>query len=472
MHPVIAIFDLGRTHKKFFLFDPQYKVVKEVTTTIPDIKDEDGDNCEDLAAISQWMKNQLHDTLADQNLNLKAINFSAHGASLVHIDNKGKPVTPLYDYLKPLDSSFLNRFYNIFGGKSQFSITTGSPVLNMLNSGIQLFWLKEKKPDLFKAVQSSLHLPQYGNFLFSGKKHADLTSIGCHTGLWDFNTKEYHHWVKDKGLAYLLPNAESANTVDRIDLSGKEVAIGIGIHDSSAALLPFVKTTQKSFVLLSTGTWNITLNPFFKGILSEEKYFQDCLYYLLDKDRKIAASRLFLGNELDEQAKKLESYFNKRKGYYQDIRIEKGLFEEAIINSSENTAFYPQTMKGTGPFPDLNAPQTDFSKFDSFEAAYYKMMLDLTYLQKLSIELVCGDTKRLYLSGGFLKNEVFKEFLQAFLPDWQLFIAENKRASPLGAAVAIHEAWQKEPLSESISPIIPFVKQFDLDLSRYIPPDF
>lgn len=64
------------------------------------------------------------------------------------------------------------------------------------------------------------------------------------------------------------------------------------------------------------------------------------------------------------------------------------------------------------------------------------------------------------------------ELLQAFLPDWQIFIAENKRASALGAAVALHDVWQYESLSGSVSPVVPFVKELDLDLSRYEVPNF
>ncbi len=469
---MISIFDLGRTHKKFLVFDEDYNVLEESATVIPDIKDEDGYSCEDLEAISRWMKSQIQNALFEKNYDLKALNFSAHGASFVHIDGSGKPATPLYDYLKPLDSDFLKRFYGLFDGKTKFSISTGSPSLNMLNSGIQLFWLKEEKPHIFRSIHSSLHLPQYGNFLFSGKRHADITSIGCHTGLWDFRKHNYHQWLEDEGLSFLLPEAEPVHIFDPVSFKDKKMAVGIGIHDSSAALLPFVKTAQKPFLLLSTGTWNITLNPFFKGTLNKEKYLQDCLYYLLDRNRKVAASRLFLGNEFDFQTRKLETYYNKQRGYYQEVRTEKGLFDEAVKNQYKGAIFYPQTMKDTGPFPDLKGPQPDLSKFDSFEAAYYKMMLDLTYLQKLSIQLVSGDIKRLYLSGGFLKNDIFKELLQGFLPDWQLFIAENKRASALGAAVALHEVWQREPLTKSISPVIPYTKQFDLDLSRYEIPEF
>src|SRR5699024_8628400 len=196
-------------------------------------------------------------------------------------------------------------------GRAGFSIATGSPALNLLNSGIQLYWLKKYRPEQYKKIESSLHLPQYGNFIFSGKKHADITSIGCHTGLWDFKKQTYHHWLRDNNLQLLLPQAEPVDAHDQIVINKKRIPVGIGMHDSSAALLPFVKTAKQPFLLLSSGTWNITLNPFFEGSLEKEKYLRDCLYYLLDVERKVAASRLFLGNEYDFQAKRLASQFNR-----------------------------------------------------------------------------------------------------------------------------------------------------------------
>ena len=29
---------------------------------------------------------------------------------------------------------------------------------------------------------------------------SDITSIGCHTNLWDFQKNKYHYWVKQEGI--------------------------------------------------------------------------------------------------------------------------------------------------------------------------------------------------------------------------------------------------------------------------------
>jgi sugar (pentulose or hexulose) kinase len=92
----------------------------------------------------------------------------------------------LYNYLKPYPESLQKQFYNTYGREAEFAFRTASPVLGSLNSGMQLYRIKYEKPELFKEIKYALHLPQYLSFLISGKVCSDITSIGCHTNLWDF----------------------------------------------------------------------------------------------------------------------------------------------------------------------------------------------------------------------------------------------------------------------------------------------
>ncbi len=57
--PTIAIFDIGKTNKKVFLFDEDYKIRFEKSTELPEIQDEDGFPCEDIHALTQWVKDSF-----------------------------------------------------------------------------------------------------------------------------------------------------------------------------------------------------------------------------------------------------------------------------------------------------------------------------------------------------------------------------------------------------------------------------
>ncbi|WP_315824884.1 FGGY family carbohydrate kinase [Paraflavitalea speifideaquila] len=156
---IIAIFDIGKTNKKLFLFDEEYNMLLERSTPFAEIKDEDGDPCEDIQALTQWVKRSLQEILAMREFDLKAVNFSTYGASFVHIDAEGRPVTPLYNYLKPYPASLQEKLYQLYGGEITFSIHTASPALGHLNSGLQLYWLKHERPGLFEKIRYALHLP-------------------------------------------------------------------------------------------------------------------------------------------------------------------------------------------------------------------------------------------------------------------------------------------------------------------------
>lgn len=108
--PVIAIFDIGKTNKKVFLFNEAYEVVFEKSSTLPETTDEDGYPCENLALLTEWVKNAFQEIAAMNTFNVVAANCTAYGASLVHLDKNGEPVTPLYNYLKPYPEVLTKNF--------------------------------------------------------------------------------------------------------------------------------------------------------------------------------------------------------------------------------------------------------------------------------------------------------------------------------------------------------------------------
>jgi sugar (pentulose or hexulose) kinase len=202
--PVIAVFDIGKTNKKFFLFDQNLKEVYNCYTRLEPVPDEDGFPSEPVLPLRAWMLDTFSAALKSTEFEIKRLNFSGHGASFVHTDLEGEPVAPLYDYLKPFPEELLERFYSENGGKLDFCKVTSSPSLAMLNSGLQLYFLKYAKPEVFKKIQRSLHLPQYLSMLFTGTAVSDFCSIGCHTALWDFEKMDYHAWVKREGIEDLM----------------------------------------------------------------------------------------------------------------------------------------------------------------------------------------------------------------------------------------------------------------------------
>ena len=176
-----AIFDIGKTNKKFVIFDGGFQPLHQEQITIPEIEDDDGYPCDDLTAIEEWMETTLSKALSNLDFKITKLNFSTYGATIVNLGKSVKPVTPMYNYLKPYPDDLLEQFMDGIGGHEAFSTQTASPLLGMLNSGLQIYWLKYRKPHLFKRIDCSLHLPQYFSYLFTGKRSGEYTTVGCHS---------------------------------------------------------------------------------------------------------------------------------------------------------------------------------------------------------------------------------------------------------------------------------------------------
>src|SRR5580692_11807949 len=110
--PVIAIFDVGKTNKKLFLFDENYKIVFEKSARFIETVDEDGFPCENLESLRQSVFDSLNEISRLKEFQIKAVNFSAYGASFVYLDEKGRAITPLYNYLKPYPEGLSKQFYD------------------------------------------------------------------------------------------------------------------------------------------------------------------------------------------------------------------------------------------------------------------------------------------------------------------------------------------------------------------------
>jgi len=446
--PVIAIFDIGKTNKKLFLFDEQYNIIYEKSESLPETKDEDGDACEDLPLLTEWIKKSLLEASLMKDVSVKAINFSAYGASFVHIDREGIPVSPLYNYLKPYPENLKQQFYETYGNEAEFSMDTASPSLGNLNSGLQLYLLKHAKPEIFKKTRYSLHLPQYLSFLVTNQCYSDITSIGCHTALWNFSKNSYHDWLHREDIGNKLASIYPSDQVIYTTLNNGPLMSGVGLHDSSAALIPYLSNFTEPFVLISTGTWCISLNPFNHSPLTAEELKHDCLCYLEYRGKPVKASRLFAGYEHEQQVKRLAAHFHVSIDYYKEVN-----FDAATIGKLSTTPV--RTNNNSGISAELTASgfdNKDLSSFETYEVAYHQLMLDILNQQVHSTHLVFNHstTKKIFVDGGFSNNAIYTNLLAMAFPDTEIYAASVSQASALGAALAVHDYWNKKQVPSKL----------------------
>lgn len=441
--PVCAVFDVGKTNKKLLLFDGDYRLVREIVEPFDEVFDDEGFHSDDLMRLIEWLRMSLTALLTDEEVTVRAVNFATYGASFVHIDAEGHPLTPLYNYLKPFPRPLHEQFYGQRGGCDRFCVETASPDLGLLNSGLQLYWLQHTQPTRFGQIAHSLHLPQFCSYLFTQTPVADLTSVGCHTGLWNFAQHRYHDWLMQESIHTVSQAVVPSSTTIPATFGGKLIPVGVGIHDSSAALIPYLKTFREPFVLISTGTWCIAMNPFNTEPLTISELAQDCLTYLTYEGKPVKASRIFSGNEHERMARHLADYFHTDLGHYKTIAYDPALvarLRTKFRQSDPVTVDLTQLKESAFMERNLNA-------FSHYTEAYHQFMLDLTVQQTASIRLVLGraDVSRIFVDGGFSRNPLYMNLLAEQFPGHELYASEIAQATALGAAIVIEDAWNTRP---------------------------
>ncbi|MBL4560579.1 MAG: carbohydrate kinase [Labilibaculum sp.] len=434
---VIAIFDIGKTNKKILLFDRVFHLVYQYEEKFPTVLDEDGFECDDIQLIKNWMVNTLNALVEDGKFDIQAINFSTYGASLAFLDKEGKLLAPIYNYLKEVNPEIQEALFQEYGGVDEFCRQTASPALGLLlNSGIQALWLKKEKKEIWEKLANTLHFPQYLSFVLTGQITSEPSSVGCHTFMWDFDKMQYHSWLKKEGVK--LPEPVNNNQVYPAFIKGKEIKTGVGIHDSSASLVPYLQNSKEDFILVSTGTWCISMNPFNNEPLTNKQLKNDCLCFLTPEKQQVKSSRLFMGHFHEACVARLNHHYRVGEKYFQNSNYCAEL-EKSLNLKFENTLlFFPL---GIEKFNE-GLEKVDFSVFADYDEAYARLVIELTQLCICSIELVISQkdtTKIIYVSGGFSRNKIFVSLLTNYFTDKKVCTSEIDNASALGAALVVSE---------------------------------
>jgi len=244
---------------------------------------------------------------------------------------------------------------------------------------------------------------------------------------------QYHPWVGINGLN--LPDPVPVETLNEVDIDGKKIFVGIGIHDSSSSLAPYFSNKEDKFLLISTGTWCINMNPFNTEKLTSEQLDNDCLCYMSITGQPVKSSRLFLGHLHETALKQICDHFRKPEDYYKKINADSLLLSHLKVKFSVKKVFF-QTI----PYSRNLKDYIDLYEFSSFEEAYHQLINELGDLTIEAVNLVLpslDETENIYITGGFSKNELFLKFIANAYPSKTVYTSEIANGSALGAALVV-----------------------------------
>lgn len=463
----IAVIDIGMTNKKVAVYDDVLKQADARYRTFPP-KMIDGLETHDLELMETWFTEELVDLA--KTYPIKAIAVTTHGATFVCVGKDGKPALPCVYYTHEPGEDFHNRFYARFGAAETLQARTGTPYLKgLINTAKGIFFVREGYPKRFGHTRLLVQYPQYWGFRFTGKTGAEGTYMGCHSYLWDQLEHKPSSVAEGLEVAALMPQ-QLNNSWDilgtiteqfaqKTGLSS-EVILTMGIHDSNSSLLPhFAKKGETSFVLNSTGTWCVSMNPLKTyGFAPEE--LGKVVFFNISAFGTPVKTAIFLGGQEFETWSKLLMALHRRHDIppYDPALYRSVLQEQRIF-------LLPELTPGSGQFPRSYARIVEDGKAYPFEAIrkglsippcckdYEKgfaalrlslVMQSLTGLERTG--LVPG--AEIFTEGGFRKDPAYNGILSGALPDNKVFLTDIAEASALGAAMTAKMALTGKRLSD------------------------
>jgi sugar (pentulose or hexulose) kinase len=269
----VAVLDIGKTNVKLALVDAEAGQELAVPSRPNRVLPGPPYPHYDVDAHWQFFLAGLAELQARHGVD--AISVTTHGASVVLLDRAGGLAAPVLDYEHDGPDEVAEAYDALRPG---FAETGSARMRHGLNVGAQLHWQMLQDPGLRGRMGLVVSYPGYWVHRLTGRAGFDLTSIGCHTDLWNPTLGQLSALPERLGIAGLI-----APRVRPSDIAGTilpevaqatglppETPVVFGIHDSNASLLPHLLGRKPPFAVVSTGTWvvsmavggePVTLNP-------------------------------------------------------------------------------------------------------------------------------------------------------------------------------------------------------------------
>ena len=437
----IAVFDIGKTNKKFTVFDGDLNAIHTSSIRIGEKRSNDL-ICDDVDAIRAWMHSKINEAL--NRYNIGSIVVTTFGATVALLDSKSTLAFPVVSYNQEIEPAVREGFFEEFGSPEELYARTGTPPLGqLLNVGLQLYWVKSEFPKVYERTRTILFLPEYFSFTLCKAESAEITSIGCHTYLYDIVDEDWS--VVAEGLEFPRRTSSIRNVWDCIGQYG-DAEVAPGIHDSNASLAPFLLRERDKFILASTGTWCVFMYPR-SGFNPDRRVIdRDILYYIDVYGNPVKSARFKCGYEFEYYVDAIKERFNVdplRIPFNEDVAVR-------VIR--EKTAYVIPTLTlGTGQFPRSKGRiVNERGFFRDPVTAYHVLNLSLAAQTYFALSMLTQDESglRILVQGGFAKNIHYLRFLATLMPNNHIVYYRYTEATSLGAALVGKALLEEESLKD------------------------
>lgn len=432
----IAVIDIGKTNAKLALVDLAARAELAVTTRPNTVLPAPPYPHFDVEGHWDFLLEALTRFQAAHGID--AISITTHGACAALLAADGHLAAPVIDYECTGPDDLAAEYDALRPPFSQ----TGSARLPMgLNVGAQLHWQFRQDPTLAGRVAHLVTWPQYWGHRLTGRVATDVTSLGCHTDLWNPWTGAESALVARLGLSGKI--APALRSGDILGPVLPEIAarcgldpltpVTCGIHDSNASLLPHLIDRPAPFAVVSTGTWVVMLAVGAREVPLDPA--RDTLVNVNALGQPTPSARFMGGRE----------YEVIRKGRAPVA----GPADEAAVLAG-GVMLLPSVQQGSGPFPHRAPEWRGDPQGDAAEEVALGFYLALMTAESLSM---IGAEGPVIIEGPFAQNPFFRRMLRA-ATGRPVLVSETRTGTAIGAALlyALDTPPAPPPMAEEADP--------------------
>ncbi|MBA3685441.1 MAG: hypothetical protein H0W72_09405 [Planctomycetes bacterium] len=450
---LVAVVDIGKTNKKIALIDDRLNQIASVSASFPALMDSDGILVEQTAAIWSWLKRQLAEL--HRRIPYQAISVSTHGACWAGLDANGELSVPVIAYEHDLGEqgqrAFDEDFYAVCGPLDRLQDETGSCDLPLLvNPAKAIRFAQRRLPTSWGRTRTIVNYPQYWGFLLTGELAAEPTYTANHSFLFDIRARGPSSAARALGVDGMIDWRLRAPW-DRLgdlrpglqrELGLPAIPVTVGIHDSNAALLPYlIKRGHRDFVLNSTGTWCVAMHRVERVSYRPEELGQKIIFNI-DAFGQLHKTSFLMGG-MDYAL-----YHGLSGGAdpgFDQARLDHALatLDQAVLPGAFPSQF-PACRGGVVDgvriitLDDLKAGRKP-GWFQDPARAHDLLNTSLALQSEVALSRTdIGSDTAICVEGGFRNNPTFLALLAALFPDHTVACTNLAQASSCGAALLGH----------------------------------
>jgi rhamnulokinase len=403
--------DLGASSGKIFVggLEKGLFKIEEVHRFDDYLLKEDGSLIWDIEKIEREIYKGINKAV-EKYESIKSLGIDSRGVDFVLLDKDDKILGKATSYRDERTLKVVDEVKDLIGDYELYEKT--GIQYQAFNTIYQLYYLKKYEPEILDQAETFLMLPDYINFLLTGKKYNEYTNAST-SQLLDPKTGDRNYsLIKSLGLPEkifkeILQPATLIGPIkenENLKLKNKIDLIAVASHDTASAVATVKEEEDRLF--LSSGTWSLLGSVIDKPIINKEA-FQENYTNEGAINKKIRFLKNITGMRIVQRLRQdLEEKYSFAK--LDAFSLESS--EDKTIDLNDPVFLSPKSMKDTM----LAVLERDYGKGDyqvkDLVKIFYNSLLALYKDSVHVLDGICGvDHKKLQIIGGGSQAKVLDQ---------------------------------------------------------------